>query len=117
MALIEVSISAVIIALLMMASTMAFVGNLKTAGHARDLTESGIFLETVLEDISAVAYDNLLVLDGNQIFDNTDETDSRFRVDIEADLQEVDLILLRTSLVELSTGRRLVRLATLRCNR
>lgn len=117
MTLIEVSISSVIVVILLLASSMAFVGNMKTAGQAQSLTGSGIFLETVMEDITAVDYANLLVLDGNQIFENNDATDSSFRVDLDVSLLEVDLVSITAVLRELPSDRQLIRLTSLRCRR
>ncbi len=115
--LIEITISAVVVAILMMASVAAFSGSLRGVDESRKLSEGAALLRTAMENVSAQPYANLLALDGTQVFDNTDADDSNHRVGLSAFLSQVDLIQVEARLTDLHTGRVVGRTALLRSAR
>ena len=115
--LIEVSISLVILSGVLLASTSAFSTSLSASARAERMTAGGIFLDTVLENVSAQVYDNLLSFDGTRVFQNTNANDSNFAVDLTVFAVEVDLLQVTSELIDLRTGRRVVRISTLRSRR
>lgn len=115
--MIEVSISMMIVATFLLASAGAFSSSLKTTEQARRTTSAAVFLETTMEDVSAQAYPNLLALNGNQIFDVTDATDSNYRVDLIVFLAELNLLQVRAVVIDLERGREVGRLSAQRSNR
>lgn len=112
--IIEVAVSSVIVAFLAMAASMAFSSNLRAVDNAKNITSSSVFVETLMEDISAQGYDNLLALDGDRFFDMTDANDSNFVVDLVVFETTLDLIQLEAVLTDLNTNRVLGQITTLR---
>jgi prepilin-type N-terminal cleavage/methylation domain-containing protein len=115
--LIEVTISAVVVAIVMMASVAAFSGNLRAVDESRKLSDAATFLRTTMENVSAQPYVNLLALDGTDVFENTDEGDSNFRIGLTAFLAEVDLVQVEARVIDNATGHVLGTTALLRSSR
>lgn len=115
--LVEVTISAVVLAFLMMASSSAFVGNLRGVSESRRTAEAAVFLETTFENLAAQPYDNLLALNGNRVFDGLSAGTSDFALDLAAFQSDVDLIQVTAVLVDLRSGREVSRSVMLRSNR
>jgi Tfp pilus assembly protein PilV len=115
--LIEVTISVVIATVLMLATAAAFSENLQAVEHAERVGDATLFLETILEDVSAVNYGNLLALDGNQLFDGSTLSASNFTVDLTVFQVEVGLLQVNAALTDLRRGRVLTRTSSLRASR
>lgn len=116
MTLIEVLISAGIATSMMMATAAAFAGNARALGTARTLSSGTIFLESVLEDLGAQPYANLLALDGSWVVDGESEARSQFRADLRVFQTGLDLVQLRVVLTDLQSGNELGRVAQQRSN-
>ena len=114
---VELTISMMIVVTFLMATAGAFSTSMKTTEQARRTTSAAVFLETTMEDLSAQPYENLLALNGNQIFDVTDATDSNYRIDLTVFLAEVNLLQVRAVVTDLRRGREIGRLTSLRANR
>jgi len=117
MTLIEVTIGMVIVATILMASAGAFTRSLNATDQARRTTRAAIFLETAMEDISAQDYRNLLVLNGNQIFDRTDASDSDYSIALTVFLVEIDLLQIQAVVTDVRTNDVMGRLSMLRSRR
>ena len=115
--LVEVTISAAVIAVLAMAASAAFVGSMRGVNEASKMAEAAVFLDTTFENISTQPYDNLLALNGNRIFDGTDATDSKYAIDLATFVSQVDLIQIDGRIVDLATDRELGRSTALRSKR
>ena len=112
--LVEVAVSSVVVAFLAMAASMAFSSNLRAVERAKGITTSSIFVETVMEDLAAQTYANLLAMDGNRFFDANDENDSSFAVDLTCFETALGLMQVEADVVDLRTGRSLGQITTLR---
>lgn len=115
--LVEVAISAVVVAFLAMAAATAFTGNLRSVEDAGRITAGSIFLETVMEDLSAQPYDNLLVLNGNRFYDVIDANDSNYEVALTVFQSANRLLQLEAVMTDLRTGRALGAVTTARADR
>ena len=114
LSMLEVALGVAVGAVLLLATTMSFTGNIRSTFGARERTNGTLFLETVLEDLSGQPFDNLLSLNGSQVFDETDALDSRFAVRLTVFPAEVNLVQVRADLTDLRTGREVARITTLR---
>jgi prepilin-type N-terminal cleavage/methylation domain-containing protein len=112
--LLEVVISSAILSVSLLAATAAFSSNRLAVNQAKRLTTGTIFLETVMEDVTAQDYDNLLALNGNRILDGPALARSEFAVDLTVFNTAVDLIQVTAALTDLDSGRELGRVATMR---
>ena len=66
----------------LLASAGAFASSIDNVEASKRLTEAAVFAETVLEDLTAQEYTNLLSLDGNEFFDAADEASSNYRAEL-----------------------------------
>lgn len=117
MTLLEVTIAMSIVAIVMLAAAAGFARNLGAVEQARTTTDAAIFLDTLIENVEAQAYDDLLSLNGNRVFSGTGPADSRYAVDLTAFLAGVDLIQIGAVLVELPSERELGRVTFQRSRR
>ena len=115
--LIEISLSIVVATTVLLGAARAFSASLSAVGQAKDTTDAALFLESVLEDIAAQPYDNLLPLNGDRVFNRTDADDSRFAVDVTVFPSAIDLLQLRAVVSDLRTNREVGRVTTFRCRR
>jgi len=97
-----------------MTATAAFSSNLIATEEAKRLTDGGLFLETVTEDVLAQDFDNLLALNGNQILDGANLASSEYRVDLTVFLAGIDLIQIQAVLTDLQSDHEIGRMGTLR---
>ena len=112
--MIEITISLLILTVILLSSASAFSSSIRAAAQAERTTEAALFIETVTEDISALSYVEVLALNGNAIFDVTNEDDSNFLVALDVFPVEVGLIQLRMRLIDLRNDREMGRSTTLR---
>lgn len=115
--MVEVLVATVIITLLMLTTSVALSNDLGTVSRAEKVTDAGLFLSSIVEDLGEQSYANLLAMNGNQFFDRNDADDSRFSVQLSVFLTAADLLQVELILTDLETGRELGRAATLRTNR
>lgn len=117
MTLLEVTIAMSIVAVVMLAAAAGFARNLSAVEQARTTTDAAIFLDSVVENVEAQPYDDLLSLNGNRIFSGTGAADSRYAVDLAVFLADVDLLQIGAVLVELPSERQLGRVTWQRTRR
>ena len=115
--LLEVSIALLIVCSVLMASASAFLTNISAVSSAQRRSRATLFLETVLEDLSAQDYDNLAAFDGNQVFDQATLARSNYTVDLTVFLAAVDLMQVRAVLTDRRTNLEVGRVTTLRSRR
>lgn len=115
--LVEVSVAMVVVVTFMISTAYAFSGTLGGMHRARSLTDATAFLESVMENVAAQGYDNLLAMNGNVFFDGEDEDDSRYSATLTAFQAQVDLIQVRVRLTDLATGQIPATVTTLRSRR
>ncbi|MEZ6014252.1 MAG: prepilin-type N-terminal cleavage/methylation domain-containing protein [Planctomycetota bacterium] len=112
--LIEVMIASVVVTILILGAAAAFSETVGGANAARRMTSGVLYLETISENISAQPAANLLALDGNQLFDGTDATNSQYRVDVTVFEAETQLAQVELALFDLATNRQLGTVVTQR---
>jgi Tfp pilus assembly protein PilV len=113
----EVTIAMSITATILLASAAAFLSSIATVKSAERTSRGAIFAETVMEDLAAQPYANLLTFNGNRIYDDATVARAHYAVDLTVFTAAIDLIQLRAVLTDLRTGRELARMTTLRTNR
>ena len=106
-----------IMATALLASTAAFASSLRAVETARRLDQGTLFLETILEDLSAQPYANLLALNGNQFFNEATLANSPFTVDLTVFLAQVDLLQVEALLTDTRSNRVVGRVTVLRSRR
>ena len=114
---IEVTLALAILCAAVAASGSAFLSNLAAVRSARRANEGALFLETILQDLSAQPYDALLAFDGNTFYDRVSEDKSDYRVRLSVFASAVDLEQIRAVLSDLRTGREIGRVLTQRSRR
>lgn len=117
MTLIEVTIALAVVATVLLASAGSFSQSITAVKNARRTSEAGAFLQTVMEDLSAQPYTNLLSFNGNRIYDGAAASSSNYSADLTVFTSSVDLIQVQAVVTDLQSGRELCRIATLRSNR
>lgn len=115
--LVEVIISAALLAILFLALASSFGMNLKSVSTAKDMVQATLFLETTMQSLSAQSYDNLLAMNGNQFYSRTDATDSKYRIDLAVFTSQVDLLQVRAVLSDNKRNMELSRIMTNRSRR
>ncbi len=114
MTLLEVSLSMSIVAVVLLGTAAAFSSNLFVVDQAKRMTGGTLLLETVMEDLSAQNFGNLLVMNGNQFFDGADAASSEYSVDLTVFQAQVNLLQVNAVLTDLRTGREVGRVTSLR---
>lgn len=112
--LLEVVLTASFLAVLLLASSAAFASNLRAVEEAERLTGGALFLETVMEDLQAQSAANLLVMNGNQIFDRETLAASSYVVDLTTFQAGADLVQATAVLTSAETNAELGRATVLR---
>ncbi|MEQ1893192.1 MAG: hypothetical protein ABL998_11655, partial [Planctomycetota bacterium] len=98
-------------------SSGALLTNFAAVRTADGLSSGSLFMETVLEDLSAQPYEDLLTFDGNRVFDQETEERSRFAVTLSIFESEVGLLQISALLTDLGRDRELGRVVTFRSSR
>lgn len=117
LSIVEVTIALAIVATVLAGASGAFLSSFAAMRTAEGLSSGTLFLETVLENLSAQAYDDLLAFHGNRMFDGADEEHSSYAVELAVFESEVGLTQIGAVLVDLDSGRELGRVVTLRSER
>ncbi|QDV06530.1 hypothetical protein Poly30_20400 [Planctomycetes bacterium Poly30] len=112
--IVELVIAAGIMAVLLLASAGAMGESVDSTKLSRNLTQGALFLESVQEDLTAVASSDLLSMNGQQIFATEPRADAKYRVDITTFMASIDLVQIRLALIDQSTGRRVATVNSLR---
>jgi prepilin-type N-terminal cleavage/methylation domain-containing protein len=115
--LIEVMIAMMVASTVLISSAYAFTASMRAVQQARKMTQAAAFLETVMENVGSQPYANLAALNGNQLFDGANAGASQYSVTLAVFANQVNLMQVRATLVDLSTNREIARLTTLRANR
>ncbi len=94
----EITITLTIVTKLLMAAAGALLSRLSAVSSAARTSRATVFLETVMEDLAAQPYDNLLAFNGNTIFDQATAADSNYNCaltvfTVAVDLRQVDVVL------------------------
>lgn len=114
MTVLEVMIAIAIVSMILLSSGSAFLGSLRGAERARTTSAASVFLQTVMEDLSAQPWANLQTFNGDQIYDQPTPARSNYRVDLSVFLTSVDLLQIRAIVRDTRTNRELGRLTTLK---
>jgi Tfp pilus assembly protein PilV len=113
----EVTIAFTIVSTVLLASASAFTSTLNATRSAQTRSRGIVFLDTVMEDMSAQAYSTLLTFNGNKVYDGPTAARSNYSVDITAFLSAVDLVQVQGVLKDLRTNHEIGRVTSLRTNR
>lgn len=114
---IEVTIAVSVACTVLLATAGAFASSLTAVHSSQRTSQATVFLETVMEDLSAQTYDNLPAFNGNRIYDQGTANRSNYAVDLTVFLASIDLQQVRARLVDLRTNREIGRLTTFRSRR
>lgn len=101
----------------MLGAAGAFGSSVRAVSAARKTTRASVFLETVMEDLSAQAYGDLQAFDGNRLYEGTNQATSAFAVDLSVTQVAVGLRRVDAIITDLQTGRELGHVASLRAER
>lgn len=115
--LIEVTIALSVVATVLMASAGSFTTSISSAKSARRTSEAAAYLQTVMEDLSAQPYDNLLSLNGNRVYDTSSAATANFAADITTFSSALDLIQVQVVCTDMRTNQAMGQIVTLRSNR
>jgi hypothetical protein len=114
MSLLEVTFATAVTAVIVLGSSAAFLGSLRGVGSSARLDAAAAYVATVLEDLSAQPYDQLLTFNGNTLYDQANAADSNFEVELTAFVADIGLIQIDARLRDRQTGRALGCFTTLR---
>ena len=117
LSLLEMSIAMALLAIVLTGMAMGFGASFKAVNGAKRVTGGSKFLESVMQNVGAQPYDNLLAMNGNQFFDQTTLGDSNFTVDLVVFQTEVELLQVEATLTDTLTTRELATITTLRSQR
>lgn len=117
LSIVEVTIAIAILFTGLMAAARTLASSVNVVNDARRTGRAALFLETVMEDVAAQPYADLLALDGNQIADGDTAAESSFRATLTVFQSAVDLIQVEAVLADARTGREMGRVTTLRSRR
>lgn len=113
----EVVLAMTIVTTVLMAAAGALLSSLSTMTSAQRMSRATVFLETVMEDLSAQPYANLLAFNGNQINDQATLAQSNYRATIAVFNAAVNLRQVNVVLTDLRNNREIGRVTTLRASR
>lgn len=117
LSVIEVTIALVILCSMLAISAGGFMSNLAAVRSAQRTSEGALFLETVMQDLSAQTHDGLLALNGNTFIDRETQAQSNYSVQLTVFQAAVDLEQIQVVLTDLRNARELGRLTTMRYRR
>lgn len=117
LSLVEVTIALAILFTGLMATARTLASSVTVVNDAKRMNQAAVFLETVMEDVAAQPYANLLALDGNHITDGANAASSSYAADLAVFQAAADLIQVEAQLTDLRSGRELGRVTTLRARR
>lgn len=115
--ILEITIAVAVITTVLMASAGAFVSSLSSVESAQRRTRATVYLESVMENISAQPYDNLPSFNGNRLYDNAVVASSNYAADIRVFTAALDLQQVEVILTDLRSNTEITRVTTLRSRR
>ena len=115
--ILETVIALAILFTALLASAQTMARSIAVVNDAQRMDRASIFLETVMEDLAAQPYANLLAFDGNHFTDRATAATSMYGVDVTVFQAAVDLVQVQAVLRDERTGRELGRATTLRSRR
>jgi hypothetical protein len=114
---IEVTLALAILCSLLAVSAGGFMTNLSAVHSAQRTSEGSLFLETVMQDLSAQPYDSLLAFNGNTFFEHGTEAKSNYGVTLTVFQAALDLLQVQAVVTDIRNAREIGRLTTLRSRR
>jgi type II secretory pathway pseudopilin PulG len=117
MTVLEVTIALTIVSTVLLASAGAFLSSIVAVNAAQRTSRATVFLETVMENLSAQAYDDLIAFNGNRVYDQATSADSNYEADLSVFVSAVDLLQVQVVLLDVRTNQEIGRLTTLRSRR
>ena len=115
--MLEVTIALTIVSTVLVASAGAFMSSVSSARTAQRRSMGTVFLQTVMEDLAAQPYDNLLAFNGNTIFDQPTAAASNYSVVITVFVAAVDIQQIQCVMTDRRTNREIGRVSTMRSRR
>lgn len=117
MSLLEVTIALAVVTTVLLGSAGAFSSSLAAVDRAKRMGRAAVFLETVMEDLSAQPYDDLPAFNGNRMFDHTSAADSQFSVGLSVFQSRVDLMQIDATVTDIARDEVVGGASTLRSRR
>lgn len=117
LSLVEVVVALTLVTGVMLGASAGFSGSLAAVDRAQQLQDARSHLQTVLEDVAAQPFDNLLALNGNQVLSGASASSSAFVTDLTVFQAQVDLLQIRAVTRDQSTGQQIASVTTLRSRR
>ncbi|MCY2959632.1 MAG: hypothetical protein NTY35_05640 [Planctomycetota bacterium] len=117
LSIVEVTVALAILLTGLLATARTLASSVTVVNDARRMNRAAVFLETVMEDVAAQPYANLLALDGNQITDGVTGASSSYSAELTVFQAAADLIQVEAQLTDLRSGREIGRVTTLRARR
>lgn len=115
--LIEVTIALAVVATVLIASAGSFSTSLSSARSAHRTSEAASFLQSVMEDVAAQPYDNLLSLNGQRVYDTASASTAQFAADLTVFTAAVDLVQVEAVAIDMRTNQETGRVVTQRSDR
>lgn len=117
LSIVELTIAIAVLFTGLMATARTLASSITAVDAAQRTNRAAVFLETVMEDVAAQTYENLLALDGNSITDGATSQSSNYSVGLTVFQSAADLIQVEAQLSDLRTGKEIGRVTTLRARR
>ncbi|MBK7875837.1 MAG: hypothetical protein IPJ77_08805 [Planctomycetes bacterium] len=95
MSVLEVAIAIAIVSAILLGSASAFLGAMRGTREARSTSRAGVYLASVMEDLAARPYADLLAMDGAQLYEQGTAARSDYLVDLSVFPAAVDLLQMR----------------------
>ena len=115
--LVEVIVSSFILSILFLSLAGAFNSNIMAVGTAKDMNQASIFMDTTLQSLASLDWASLLALNGNQFFNQTDATDSRYAINLSVFPSAIGLLQIRVVMFDLRNNQEIGRVVTHRSHR
>jgi hypothetical protein len=113
----EITITLTIVTTVLMAAAGALLSSLSAVSSAARTSRATVFLETVMEDLAAQPYDNLLAFNGNTIYDQAAVAQSNYIANVSVFTVATNLRQVNVVLNDKQRNREIGRVTTLRCAR
>lgn len=115
--LVELTLTMSVVATVLMAAALAFSSSLSAAGQAERTGDAAVFLDTVMQELSVLSYDDLAAENGTQLFDGPTLAQSQYTVDLSVFPSQPDLLQVVGVMTDRRNGRVVGRVSTYRSRR